>query len=68
MDVGRILWFNEAKGYGFITHEDGREIYFHYTAIAERGADRRLGYGLQVCFDLFQTRSGWEASNVRMVR
>jgi|JI10StandDraft_1071094.scaffolds.fasta_scaffold891487_2 CspA family cold shock protein len=68
MDVGRVLWFNESKGYGFIEHDDGREVYFHYTAIAERGEDKRVANGNSVSFDLFQTNIGWEASNIRIIR
>jgi CspA family cold shock protein len=67
MNVGRVLWFNESKGYGYISDLAGREIYFHYTAIAEHGANKRMSGGAKVCFDLLDTRSGWEAANVRFV-
>lgn len=62
--VGQVVWFNESKGYGFINLDDGREVYFHYTAIADPGARTGLTSGVKVHFDLFQTSIGLEASNI----
>ena len=65
MDLGRILWFNEYKGIGLINHEDGREVFFHYTSVVSAEEKRRMSGGTKVCFDTFKTEMGWEASNVR---
>lgn len=65
MDVGRVMWFNEANGFGFIKDDDGREVYFHYTAIVNSETKKSIPGGALVYFDLFQTSIGWEASNVR---
>ena len=63
MAVGKIKWFSQLKGYGCIVEATGREIYFHYTAIAE--TDVHFETGLSVAYDLIETRTGPEASNVR---
>jgi len=61
MNTGRVVWYDEFKGYGYITHDDGREIYFHCTSLKVAG---NPGAGVTVLFDLFETNIGWEASNV----
>lgn len=66
MDVGRVKWFSESQGYGFIEHIDGREVYFHYTAVVKNRCQAQLVDGAQVEFDLLTTTSGYEASNVRV--
>lgn len=63
MSFGKIKWYDRAQGYGFIVHTDGREIYFHYTAIAD--AVKEFGAGHAVTYDLIETRGGPEAANVR---
>lgn len=63
MAVGKIKWYSELKGYGLIIETTGREIYFHYTAIAEN--DVQMHSGLAVAYDLIETRMGPEAANVR---
>lgn len=63
MSIGRVKWFDQLKGYGYILQHDGVEIYFHYTAVAESHKD--LPVGLSVTYDLIETRSGWEAANIR---
>lgn len=63
MSFGKVKWFNSAQGYGYILHIDGREVYFHYTSIADQAKDFAVGYA--VTYDLIETRQGWEAANVR---
>ena len=63
MTVGKIKWYDQAKGYGYILQLDGQEIYFHYTAIAERQTP--VSVGTNVTYDLIETRMGFEASNVK---
>jgi CspA family cold shock protein len=63
MTVGKVKWYDEFKGYGYILQMDGLEVYFHYTSIAELTKD--LGVGSIVAYDLIETRQGWEAANIR---
>lgn len=65
MTVGKVKWYSETQGYGCILQMDGREIYFHYTAIAENGDERNLPIGTTVTYDLIETRVGPEATNVK---
>ena len=66
MNAGRILWFNESKGFGMIHDVEGREIYFHYTSVSDPLVKKTITGGTRVIYDLFQTSIGWEASNVRL--
>ena len=61
MNAGKVLWFDEFKGYGYIRLDDGREVYFHATSVKFSG---NLTAGSTVLFDVFETTIGWEASNV----
>jgi CspA family cold shock protein len=61
---GLVKWFNDAKGYGFIACDDGREVFVHYGAIAGDGF-RTLTQGQAVEFDELQVPQGWRAINVR---
>jgi CspA family cold shock protein len=65
MNSGRVMWFNDNQGFGYIGDYDGRQIYFHYTAIMDPDTKRHLTGGSVVYYDLFETRTGWEATNVR---
>ncbi len=62
---GRVAWFNEMKGFGVIHDFEGREIYFHYTAIVGPSTKKLISGGSLVYYDLFETTLGLEASNVR---
>jgi len=63
MPVGRIKWFNDAKGYGFIETEDGKDIFVHFSAISGQGF-KSLKEGEQVEFEVVQDEKGPKASNV----
>jgi len=63
MPVGRIKWFNDAKGYGFIETEDGKDIFVHFSAINGEGF-KSLREGEQVEFEVVQDEKGPKASNV----
>ena len=63
MALGRVKWFNESKGFGFIQREDGVEVFVHYSAIKEDGF-KNLKEGQVVEFDLFHTQKGPQAQNV----
>ena len=61
--VGTIKWFNGSKGYGFISREDGPDVFVHYSAIMMDGY-RNLQEGQKVEFTLEQGPKGLQASNV----
>ena len=59
---GRVKWFNNEKGYGFIDHSAGEEIFFHYSDIKQDGY-KTLSEGQIVDFDLIETPKGLQAIN-----
>lgn len=63
MAKGRVKWFNDAKGYGFISREDGPDVFVHHTAIIGEGF-RTLAEGQEVEFEVVQGPKGLQASNV----
>src|SRR4029078_5933887 len=64
MATGKVKWFNDAKGYGFIAREDGPEVFVHHTAIQADGF-RSLSEGQEVEFDITEGPKGLQAANVR---
>ena len=65
--TGTIKWFNDQKGFGFITREDGeKDCFVHYTAIQGEGF-KSLREGERVEFDVVQGEKGPAAENVRIV-
>ena len=65
MATGTVKWFNESKGFGFITPDDGGEdLFVHHTKITMEGF-RTLQQGQKVQFETGQGRKGVEATNVR---
>lgn len=64
MATGTVKWFNETKGFGFITPEDGsKDVFVHFSAIASEGF-RTLAEGQQVTFDVEDGPKGPQAVNV----
>jgi CspA family cold shock protein len=63
MATGKVKWFNEVKGYGFITTEDGNDIFVHYTSIQGDGF-RTLDEGENVEFEITESPKGPQATNV----
>ncbi|MEE0956111.1 MAG: cold-shock protein [Eubacterium sp.] len=63
MNKGTVKWFNAEKGYGFITGEDGKDVFVHYSKIQGEGF-KTLDEGQQVTFDLEQGEKGPQAANV----
>jgi cold shock protein len=63
MSTGVVKWFSPKKGYGFITLEDGREVFVHYSAIDGNGF-RSLEQGEKVRFELTQGPKGLQAAKV----
>ena len=64
MAVGKVKWFNDAKGYGFIEHEDGRDVFVHYSSIEGEGF-RTLNQGQDVEYEYVDGPKGLHASQVR---
>lgn len=60
---GKVKWFNEAKGYGFIEQSEGSDIFVHYTAIEGEGF-KTLKEGQQVEFEVRESDKGLQASRV----
>jgi CspA family cold shock protein len=64
--TGTVKWFNPDKGYGFITREDGPDVFVHFSAIAGDGY-RNLDENQKVEFDVTEGPKGPQAANVRPV-
>ena len=63
--VGTVKWFNTAKGYGFISRAEGKDLFVHFSAIQDAGTGyRNLNEGDQVEFDLEEGQKGPQATNV----
>jgi CspA family cold shock protein len=67
MATGTVKWFNDAKGYGFITPDDGSEdLFAHFSAI-QMGGFKTLKEGQKVSFEVTQGPKGKQASNIQAV-
>jgi CspA family cold shock protein len=64
--TGTVKFFNNEKGYGFISREDGEDVFVHYSNIQGSGY-RSLEEGQRVEFDIAPGRKGEEAQNVRVI-
>lgn len=62
-EKGKVKWFNNAKGYGFVERENGEDVFVHYTAIAGDGY-KTLEEGATVEFEVVQGKKGLQATNV----
>lgn len=61
--IGTVKWFNSGKGYGFLSREDGEDVFVHYSAIEAEGF-RKLEEGQRVEFSVEDTPKGPQATNV----
>ena len=64
METGTVKWFNDAKGYGFISRQNGEDVFVHFSAIQSNGF-RSLQEGQSVQFDVLKGPKGWQAENVK---
>ena len=63
MEKGTVKWFNAAKGFGFISRENGPDVFVHFRAITGSGF-RTLAEGQRVSFEVTQGQKGLQAENV----
>ena len=63
MAQGTVKWFNESKGYGFITVDDGKDVFVHFSAIQGEGF-KTLNEGQKVTFDIVNGEKGPQAAHV----
>lgn len=62
-EVGKVKWFSNAKGYGFIERENGEDVFVHFSALQGEGF-KSLDEGQKVQFDVVQGDKGPQAANV----
>src|SRR5581483_4255350 len=66
MEQGTVKWFNDAKGFGFITRQSGEDVFVHFSAIQSSGF-RSLQEGQAVQFSVTKGPKGWQAENVQVL-
>lgn len=64
MEQGTVKWFNDAKGFGFLSRPNGEDVFVHFSAIASNGF-RSLQEGQAVQFSVVKGAKGWQAENVQ---
>ncbi len=67
METGTVKWFNSSKGYGFISREEGDDVFVHYRSIQGGDGYKSLDDGDQVQFDVEQGSKGLQAANVSKI-
>ncbi len=66
MAKGKVKWFNDAKGFGFLEQENGEDVFCHFSAITGEGF-KSLNEGDDVEFDVVKGPKGRQAANVRKI-
>jgi CspA family cold shock protein len=67
VEKGVVKWFNGSKGFGFISREDGQDVFVHFSAIEDNGGYRSLDEGEQVEFEVTTGPKGLQAASVRKI-
>lgn len=62
--LGTVKWFNVEKGYGFISGDDGKDVFVHFSNIKDQGSHKDLHEGENVSFDVVESEKGPSAINV----
>jgi len=65
MEQGTVKWFNDAKGFGFISRANGDDVFVHFSTIQSQGF-KSLAEGQAVTFDVVKGPKGFQAENVRI--
>ena len=66
MAKGKVKWFSDKKGFGFIEYEEGKDIFVHYSAVSG-GGFKSLSEGQEVEFEVAEGEKGLQAKNVVMI-
>jgi CspA family cold shock protein len=64
--TGKVKWFNFEKGFGFITTDEGNDVFAHYSQIAKEGF-KTLGEGVNVSFEVVEGDKGPQATNIEVI-
>ncbi|MGE5627024.1 MAG: cold-shock protein [Solirubrobacterales bacterium] len=64
---GTVKWFNAEKGFGFITGEDGNDVFAHFSQINSEGF-KSLGEGQKVSYEVVKGQKGLQAENINIIR
>jgi len=67
LSLGRVKWFNNSKGYGFLLNEDDEDVFVHHRAILTDADYKTLQEGEQVEFIQVKSAKGWQAAEVRPI-
>lgn len=67
MNKGKVKWFNNQNGYGFLTMDDGTDVFVHYSGINTEEKFKSLSENKNVVFDVIDTEKGTKAINVTVV-
>ena len=65
MEQGTVKWFNDAKGFGFLSRPNGEDVFVHFSAIESQGF-KSLQEGQAVTFNVVRGAKGFQAENVRV--
>lgn len=66
--TGTVKWFDNQKGYGFISCNGGKDVFLHHSQIKEKGSDKDVHEGEEVSFDIVETDKGQSAVNVQKIQ
>lgn len=65
--TGVVKWFNNEKGFGFISMNEGDDVFLHHSQVKEKGHNKDIHEGQSVSFDIVQNQRGSEAVNVQKI-